>query len=363
MKTKKLYRKINNYIPFWSIVIYFFAFISITVYLFCTKSTKFADDINNIASPFRAFLSVTTSLFPFSIFELFVFVLPIILFFLIFRYASRGKKQSQRFVHSILTVFLCYFISFVWTIGCGYFTTPIERKMNLDIENITKTDVYDALVDITNEINKLAPRIRYDQKGMSIMPYTIKDMSLKVCEAYRERNKGNKFSYNTRVKPLFSSKLLSLIRVSGIYIPLTGEANINMDYSDFMIASTSSHEMAHQRGISKENEACFVGFLVLSSSKDDYLKYSAYLDAYGRLLPTLKKEDKNLYNKMLNLIDKRAIKDYNLQVNRSIKNSSETAVNSSDKVNDSYLQVNGVSEGIKSYEKSNLLIVSYLTRQ
>lgn len=360
MKAKKLYQKINNYIPIWSIVIYFFAFVSILVYLFCTKSTEFADNINNFTSPFRAFLSVLTSLFPFSIFELFVFFFFIILLILIFKYASRGNKQTHRFVHSILMIFLCYFISFVWTVGCGYYITPIERKMNLNIENITKTNVYDALVDITNEINMLTPSISYDEKGASIMPYTIKDMSLKICDAYRAKNAESKLSYNTRVKPLLFSKLLSLIRVSGIYIPLTGEANINMDYSDFMIASTASHEMAHQRGISRENEACFVGFYVLSSSNDDYLKYSAYLDAYGRLLPVLKKEDKNLYNRIVSLINKKAIKDYNLQVNRTINNSSETVAGSSDKINDSYLQVNGISEGIKNYEKANLLIVSYL---
>ena len=363
MIAKKLYQKINNYIPFWSIFIYFFAFISLIIYLLCTKSTEFADNFNEFSSPFRVIISVFTSAFPFSIFEIFVIFLPIILLFSIFKYASRGNKQAYNFLNSILMLFLTYFICFVWTLGSGYFTTSIERKMNLDIDNITKTDIYDALTIITNEINQLARDINYDQNGASTMPYTMKDMSLKISEAYTRMDKSNKFVYSTRIKPIFFSRLLSFIRVSGIYIPLTGEANVNINYSDFIITSTSAHEMAHQRGVSKENEACFVGFLALSSSQDKYLKYSGYLDAYGKLLSSLEKEDKNLYNKILRLIDKRAVKDYNLQAEQSINHSSEKLENSSNKLNDSYLQVNGVSEGIKSYEKANLLIVSYMTRR
>ena len=60
----------------------------------------------------------------------------------------------------------------------------------------------------------------------------------------------------------------------------TIESNINTNYPDFIVASSAAHEMAHQRGVARENEANFTSFVVLSSSDDTFLKYSAYLDGY-----------------------------------------------------------------------------------
>ena len=36
------------------------------------------------------------------------------------------------------------------------------------------------------------------------------------------------------------------------------------EITDFVVASSATHEMAHQRGVARENEANFVSFVVIS---------------------------------------------------------------------------------------------------
>ena len=57
---------------------------------------------------------------------------------------------------------------------------------------------------------------------------------------------------------------MTYTHISGIYTFYTGESNININYPDFVVASSATHEMAHQRGVARENEANFVSFVVVT---------------------------------------------------------------------------------------------------
>jgi len=67
---------------------------------------------------------------------------------------------------------------------------------------------------------------------------------------------------------------------TGYYNPFTGEAQLNTGVPKFMQPYTACHELAHQLGYAKENEANFVGYLAASASPDTLFHYSVYLDLY-----------------------------------------------------------------------------------
>jgi hypothetical protein len=67
---------------------------------------------------------------------------------------------------------------------------------------------------------------------------------------------------------------------TGYYNPFTGEAQLNTTVPKFIQPFTTCHEMAHQLGYAKENEANFVGYLAAAASTDTLLHYSTYLDLY-----------------------------------------------------------------------------------
>lgn len=66
----------------------------------------------------------------------------------------------------------------------------------------------------------------------------------------------------------------------GYYNPFTGEAQINTTIPVFIQKYTVCHEMAHQLGYAKENEANFVGYLAASNAADTSFRYSVYLDLF-----------------------------------------------------------------------------------
>ncbi len=67
---------------------------------------------------------------------------------------------------------------------------------------------------------------------------------------------------------------------TGYYNPFTGEAQVNTTVPKFLLPYTTCHEMAHQLGYAKEDEANFVGYLAAANSTDTLFHYSTYLDLF-----------------------------------------------------------------------------------
>ena len=141
---------------------------------------------------------------------------------------------------------------------------------------------------------------------------------------------------------------------------MTGEANVNVNYPDFVVASSAAHEMAHQRGIAREDEANFISFAVLICSDDEFLQYSAYLDALSYLTSALRSSNKELYDSLVAMLNQNAKQDYNSYVSFFKKYADSPVSDVTDKINDSFLQANGQQSGTKSYSLVTELICAYL---
>lgn len=89
-------------------------------------------------------------------------------------------------------------------------------------------------------------------------------------------------SYATEsVKPSLYSYLGDYLGYLGYYNPFTGEAQVNMTVPVFVLPFTACHEMGHQLGYAKENEANFAGYLSAKSSSDPAFRYSVYFELYN----------------------------------------------------------------------------------
>jgi Protein of unknown function (DUF3810) len=67
---------------------------------------------------------------------------------------------------------------------------------------------------------------------------------------------------------------------TGYYNPFTGEAQVNTTVPRFLIPYITLHEMGHQLGYAKEDEANFSGYLAAANGTDTLFQYSAYLDLF-----------------------------------------------------------------------------------
>ena len=144
----------------------------------------------------------------------------------------------------------------------------------------------------------------------------------------------------------------------GIYSFFTGESNVNVEYPDYNLPFTTAHEMAHQRGIARENEANFIAFLVCISSDDAYIRYSGYLSMLEYFLSAAYSTDKAVYPDLFATISENAIEDIRASNAVTLAHKDSLIGKINDKLNDNYLKFNG-TEGVISYGYVVRLTVGY----
>lgn len=84
----------------------------------------------------------------------------------------------------------------------------------------------------------------------------------------------------TSVKSSLYGWLGNYLGFTGYYNPFTGEAQVNTTIPKFLLPYITLHEMGHQLGYAKEDEASFSGYLAAVNSHDTLFQYSAYLDLF-----------------------------------------------------------------------------------
>lgn len=360
---KKL-SKIREYVPLYSLIVFGITVVSLIFYVIVLNSVSFADFFNYyLSAPTRILMTWLTVIFPFSVAEVVLLLSPLLLGGLIFlavKFGKMGKKASIKYFTVILSVPCLIFVTFVWTYSSGYHTTKLEEKMGLDRESVKKDELYGAYTIIVNELNGLVDEIEYDETGASVMPYSYAKMSGKICDAYDKFTNKHEvlLTYYSKIKPIMLSEPMTYTHLSGIYSFMSGEANVNVNYPDFIVATSSAHEMAHQRGIAREDECNFLAFAVLLESDDPFLRYSAYLDIYSNVASALHSEDPKLLSTVP--VDKRAIGDLASYSKFFDKYRDSVASEVADSINDSYLQANGQTQGTKTYGMMTESVCAYL---
>lgn len=122
-----------------------------------------------------------------------------------------------------------------------------------------------------------------------------KELFQKAVDAYRKAEKDWPFLHypHPSVKNSLFGSIGNYLGYTGYYNPITAEAQVNTTVPQFFLPFTTCHEIAHQLGYAKENEANFVSFLVSSQSDDILFVYSAYLEAFFYTNNALARIDKH----------------------------------------------------------------------
>ena len=352
-------------VPLWSKIALIVAAISVLLYIVICVSREFADFFNEyVGGFFRFIFAQISNILPFSIAEALLLLIPLLLVIVI-RYVWKYRCNTHRAtvvtlvcIFSVASMFLS---SFILTFSAGYRGTGLDEKLGIKRENIDKYDLYYTAEYLVEEINKLSPEIEYNGEGFSVMPYTFNEMNNKLIDAYYTFTKDYSFINNfySRLKPVLLSEAMSYAHITGIYTFFTGESNINVAFPDYTIPYTAAHELAHQRGIAREDEANMMAFLVSIRSDDVYIRYCAYVNMYEYVANALYSADKDLFRAVDRKLDQRVIREQ-IAYSRFFEKYSESVTSQvSGTVNDIYLQSQG-TEGRKSYGMVVDLTVAYL---
>jgi hypothetical protein len=162
--------------------------------------------------------------------------------------------------------------------GINYNRKGIAYQLQLSKDSVTKQDVIDLNTILVQKINATKLSLLLSK---TIYP-TNKQLFAKVENAYKKVDSIYPFLEYKRasIKASMWGWLGNYTGFTGYYNPFSGEAQVNTTIPKFIQPFTTCHEVGHQLGYAKENEANFVGFLAAIHSQDTLLLYSTYLEMF-----------------------------------------------------------------------------------
>ena len=338
---------------------------SLLLYPAFLLNPRFSDFFNrHISSVFRAVLAYLTGWIPFSFAEYLLLSIPLILFVLLrigFKKYSATWRDVLIFCATILLTASLILSGFILCFAPGYRGTTLEDKLSLPRRPVSAEELYETALCLSEAVNKEVEALRYSsQTGFSVMPYGLSEMNDKLMDAYKSAAEQYSFigHFRSRVKPVMLSRAMSYTHITGVYTFFTGEANLNVYFPDYTLPFTAAHELSHQRGIAREDEANFMAFLVCMKSEDAYVRYSGALNLYEYVASALYSASPELYFKANATLSPSVRGEMSAYSAFFDQFRDSVAGEVSEAVNNATLVLHG-TEGVKSYGMVVELAVAY----
>ncbi|MFM2139648.1 MAG: hypothetical protein RJA57_1955 [Bacteroidota bacterium] len=200
-------------------------------------------------------------------------------------YFVTGLQQAIFF---FLFVYVCF--NALW--GLNYNRRGIASQLALDIRPPTVAELDTLTARLQDRVNFYAGFVSEAQRDTFNRK---RQLFQGAVEAYAVAEQRHPFlRYRKRsVKPSLFSYLGNYLGFQGYYNPFTGEGQVNTTVPRFLEPFVTTHEIAHQLGYAKENEANFVGYLACRLSPSYAFRYSVYYDMYHYALGELYQVDSN----------------------------------------------------------------------
>lgn len=351
----------NNKIIFKKIYLLGLAPIGFILTLIAKYNVFFAEEImsKRIYKIFSGGIYLFTGILPFSLAELIIIISPVIILLITIRFinkiykspTSRGLLVKDALLNIGVFLSISYF-AFIVLCGINYYRHPFAYHTNLEVQDSTVEELYELAKDLVKDVNSIKNEL--EQLGDSDsfkLSKTINETAKDAQEAFNSIGEEYEVLRGRYPfpKPVLFSKFMSRAEITGIFIPYTVEANVNVDAPDFTIPFTMSHELAHLSGFMREDEANYIAYLVSIGSESKDFNYSGSLSALIMTLDALYAQDYELYFELRNECSEGVNSDlrYNSAYWSQFEDTSITVI--SNKVNDNYLKMNNQKDGVKSY--------------
>lgn len=183
-------------------------------------------------------------------------------------------RNGVRFMSLWLVIYILF--NLLW--GLNYNRQGIARQSDLQVTRYRTYELDTLVVTLISRMNQLHPASLPERDPLHHKRTLFKRSFL----AYQDPSGQAPFlRYGGQsVKPSIYSLLGNYLGFTGYYNPFTGEAQVNTTVPVFVQPFTTCHEIGHQLGYAKENEANMAGFLTASNSRSAAFRYSAYFDLY-----------------------------------------------------------------------------------
>lgn len=319
----------------------------------------------NFVRPYHALMSRLCSAVDFSVSGVCIalFVLAVSAYLLIsvvmlIRRRADIKKRLWRLFITVFALVFAVYALFCLLWGVYYYASDFQTDSGITAKPAATEQLESVTKYFAGLLNEYGDKVSRGGDGVFAEP--LDEIFARSASLYD--NVQTSFpclsGQDIPAKRFMFSRAMSLVNFTGFFFPFTGEANINIDAPACYIPSTIAHELAHQRGVAREDEANFVAVLASLASGDDVYIYSACLLAYTHLGNALHSADYDAWLDVYSGLSDGVKAD--IAENNAYWQQFETPVSTvSDNVYTGFLKSYGQTQGLKTYGRCVDLLIAY----
>lgn len=334
-------------------ILYIVLLVAVLLYLNSLKADVAASEsmIRGYVRLYGQYAAMISAYVPFSLTEivaaLLVFVvLTLVILFLVNLFKGHGVKAVNNLLLSGVYV-LIPVVLYVFSCQLSYGREAIPLPFyETDVESSEFVAIYNYYAD---DLNTVISELEFEDNGELKGEVDINALAQEVYEAHTLADNDYYHPYAGNIKSMYSSFAFRELQITGVSFAPFGEANINTLNTKIAIPLTMAHEIAHTRGVMREDDANQMAFYVCLSSPSPLLRYSAYVSNFYQLeamvsetyLSAIEREDLHAIDPIFNL--SRAYTYNYWEQHQLLRDIGEF-------FNDLYIRSSGVEEGTDSYQ-------------
>ena len=267
-----------------------------------------------------------------------------------------SRVLFRKYIRLVLWIYVIF--NLFW--GMNYNRLGIAHQLSLQVAPYTADDVYDLANALQKRLNFYAAHVD------SVKRLSLDDNAFLFKEGEKVyakiRNQYPYLSYSPySIKPSLFSNIGQFFGFTGYYNPFSGEAQIKTTVPVFVKPFIICHEIAHQVGYAKENEANMVAFLSGRESDNVEFRYSAYYDVYTYATRELVRFDTTRFKELRLTVHPQFKKDYRTYL-EYIYNSRNVVEPFMSDFYDSYLKMNNQPKGKATYNEVVAWLIAYMKK-
>ncbi len=305
-----------------------------------------------------------TGLFPFSIGELLLYIGLLWFLFHTLRVFLHTiwnllRKQPHPFhnlgAYGMLCVTLAAFLlsGFVLFGGLNYNSLTFVEKTGYELRESSLEELQALCRELADKAAHAREQLPENGDGVVQPESSLTNLLSSAKEGYDTLSLKYDFlgGRYPDPKPVMLSKVMCYFQITGIYPYLVPEALVNYKTPLVSLPSTICHEMAHQRGFAREDEANYIAYLACIHHSDPLFVYSGYYLAFTYSMNALYRTDRDAWQKIAEETEAGIYRDvaHSNEFWKQFDRPENILANLSEAINDSYLQANHVKDGIQSY--------------
>ena len=320
-----------------------------------------------ITAPMKFF----ASLVPFSVGETLVILAAVLLIagLAVCVVRTIKKKKPRGFLRVLAAVLAAAMLvggNFFVYGGINYHAAQFKDISGLEVENTDTETLQKLCVFLGEKATEARNRLTENEKGVVRDERTLREILLLSPDGYGAA--ANEFpcleGWLVAPKGAAFSEIMSYEQISGIFPIVYTESVVNTNTAVYDVPHVACHELAHQLGFAREDEANFIGFLAAINNSDPLYVYSGYYNGFCYAMNMLYKYDKSKWEAVWGAenIDGQGI-SRDMRASNEIwdayRKKAPAVSRISEAVNDSYLKSNDIDDGVRSYGRVVDLLIAY----